>query len=170
MSITAQRYNLAIVSSVDKCLAYISVNGVPDSTTTLRGDTPGDLHGKLLDMGITQPVKTGVFVTPGTKIDTSITQEQSDQSRRTEGATAARFTPGPWRAGAVGGVYRWVDSPAGDIADVCDFNGDGAANAALISAAPDLYAALQKIHANAAESAEWIRNVTSAALAKAEGR
>ena len=44
------------------------------------------------------------------------------------------------------------------------------ANTHLIAAAPELLEALYKIDANAAESAEWIRRVTRAAIAKAEGR
>lgn len=40
----------------------------------------------------------------------------------------------------------------------------------VCEAADDLLAALYKIDANAAESAEWIRRVTRAAIAKGEGR
>ncbi len=41
------------------------------------------------------------------------------------------------------------------------------ANARLIAAAPELLAALHKISANAAESAEWVRRVADEAIAKA---
>lgn len=43
------------------------------------------------------------------------------------------------------------------------------ANARLIAAAPDLLAELEIIHANAAESPEWIRRHAAAAIAKAKG-
>lgn len=42
-------------------------------------------------------------------------------------------------------------------------------NARLIAAAPDLIEALEKIDANAAESADWIRRVAREAIAKAKG-
>jgi hypothetical protein len=55
------------------------------------------------------------------------------------------------------------------VAHIPDADGDHInANAALIAAAPDLLAALQKIDANAAESVEWIRRVAREAIAKAE--
>jgi hypothetical protein len=43
------------------------------------------------------------------------------------------------------------------------------ANARLIASAPELLAALQLIHANAAESAEWIRARIEPVIAKATG-
>lgn len=43
------------------------------------------------------------------------------------------------------------------------------ADARAYLALPDLVAALEKVHANAAESPEWIRMVTDAALAKVKG-
>ena len=43
------------------------------------------------------------------------------------------------------------------------------ANATLIAAAPEMLRILETIHANAAESPEWIRHRTSAAIAKATG-
>ena len=60
------------------------------------------------------------------------------------------------------------------IAPICSLDTDWhpdivAANARLIAAAPDLLHALQMIDSNAAESAEWIRRVARAAIAKATG-
>ena len=49
-------------------------------------------------------------------------------------------------------------------------NDEGQANARLIAAAPDLLEALVKIHANAAESPEWSRNVTAPLIARAKGQ
>lgn len=42
-------------------------------------------------------------------------------------------------------------------------------NARLVAAAPELFAALEKISANSAESPEWIRRVAGEAIAKAKG-
>lgn len=86
-----------------------------------------------------------------------------------------KFTPGPWS------VNNW---PQGDAEIRIGAAGtpriatfhlrhvsivQQRANAHLAAAAPELYTALQKIDANAAESVEWIRRVARAALAKAEG-
>lgn len=55
------------------------------------------------------------------------------------------------------------------VAHVYNFTGDAEANARLIAAAPVLLATLETIHANAAESVEWIRHRTAPAIALATG-
>lgn len=68
-----------------------------------------------------------------------------------------------WYVTSTGNHQGLVISDTGEnIAVVYD-----KANAPLVGAAPALLAALHKIDANAAESAEWIRNVIRAAIAKA---
>ena len=61
--------------------------------------------------------------------------------------------------------YRAIVTNEGTL--VCNPSPMGEANARLIAAAPDLLLALQKIDANAAESAEWIRRVAREAIAHA---
>ena len=61
--------------------------------------------------------------------------------------------------------YRAIVTYEGTL--VCNPSPMGEANARLIAAAPDLLLALQKIDANAAESAEWIRRVAREAIAHA---
>lgn len=89
-----------------------------------------------------------------------------------------KHTPGPWRIEFGDSVYSQADyaalSQRGHTAHaLCTIHaiptskGDTDANARLIAAAPDLLAALRKIHANAAESADWIRQITAEAIAKA---
>ncbi len=61
-------------------------------------------------------------------------------------------TPGPWFS-VKNGAYKWVESPAHTVCVFYQWNSDGsmsesedaAANARLISAAPDLLAALETI-------------------------
>jgi len=74
----------------------------------------------------------------------------------------ARFTPGPWRFGDLerheGRAYQRICDTWGDglssniVARVCvshaanhELNADGAANARLIAASPDLYAVARKL-------------------------
>lgn len=63
--------------------------------------------------------------------------------------------------------YRAIVTNEGTL--VCNPSPMGEANARLIAAAPDLLLALQKIDANAAESAEWIRRVAREAILQATG-
>lgn len=97
--------------------------------------------------------------------------------------SAPKFTPGRWSVSsddklnperAYGITVPWIDGEERGtvvIAEVTHADSDerAKADAHLLAAAPDLYAALQKIDANAAESVEWIRRVARAALRKAEG-
>ena len=61
-------------------------------------------------------------------------------------------TPGPWFS-VKNGAYKWVESPAHTVCVFYQWNSDGsmsesedaAANARLISAAPDLLAALDSL-------------------------
>lgn len=90
--------------------------------------------------------------------------------------SAPKFTQGPWGYNYIKPEARpfdrWIIStPCGDMILQSPFQvGDEqhAANAHLLASAPELYAALQNIDANAAESVEWIRRVARAALRKAE--
>jgi hypothetical protein len=114
-------------------------------------------------------------------------------------------TPGPWFTSRVMeddygfsyctvGPFNTADQPDGDhveeaIAEVRGINHDAEANARLIAAAPDLYAALQMCHQvieqSAADGFQAMRDLTDAelgrlwisayqaartALAKADGR
>jgi hypothetical protein len=86
----------------------------------------------------------------------------------------SKHTPGPWHVG-VKQAHRIIYDQAGwAVADATVFHGresqdEMIANARLIASAPDLLAALELIHANAAESPEWIRARIDAAIAKARG-
>lgn len=82
------------------------------------------------------------------------------------------ITTGPWhigkRAGAEhGAIYgekgEEIALPLGFFMEASEAK----ANARAIAALPELLAALERIHANAAESPEWIRRHTCAALEKA---
>jgi hypothetical protein len=82
---------------------------------------------------------------------------------------AVSSTPGPWEK-----RHLRVQKEGNYIAD-CDAgylfsDEEKHANARLIAAAPALLAALEKIETNAAESPEWIRRVTGAALQLARGK
>ena len=84
-----------------------------------------------------------------------------------------KFTPGPWVAGRNGRyVYQEADaSPICTVAAdvVVNRRAEDSANARLIAAAPDMYAALMLVSIdNTAESLESIGDVM-AALAKARG-
>lgn len=86
---------------------------------------------------------------------------------------SAQYTPGPWvvdysHPDWVEGTTIWANDVVIAHA-VADQHHQTEANARLISAAPDLLAALQKIDANAAESVEWIRRVAREAITKATG-
>jgi len=84
-------------------------------------------------------------------------------------------TPGPWNLNCLETVRHTIHAHRGHVATVArgTMNEVGPdeieANARLIAAAPELLAALQLIHANAAESAEWIRARIAPAIAKATG-
>ena len=94
-----------------------------------------------------------------------------------------QHTPGPWKAQGsrivqAGKMEAWqliiaslpttIDPrPTPDAAAKEYATRD--ANARLIATAPDLLATLRIIHANAAESVEWIRRHTAEAIAKATG-
>lgn len=73
--------------------------------------------------------------------------------------------------------FRYLDDNAPDyrgaIVDECGAVVVRAVNqkqhGKLLAAAPKLLAALHKINANAAESVEWMRRVTSEAIAEVEG-
>ncbi len=96
---------------------------------------------------------------------------------------SAGHTPGPWASHPSDQPDWWlVTAKSGRIvANVnCESCPDtdsapafvkmpAPANARLIAAAPELLAALELIHANAAESAEWIRSRVATAIAKAGG-
>lgn len=78
------------------------------------------------------------------------------------------ITPGPWKDnGFINASERIViESDAAQVAEVyypsCYLTRN--ANARAIAAVPALLEALEIIHANAAESPEWIRRHTTAAL------
>lgn len=83
-----------------------------------------------------------------------------------------QHTPGPWHTQSE--QHReWIIGsdglPVGYRWRLDRFPRDNVANARLIASAPELLAALQIIHANAGESAEWIRRHASAAIALATG-
>ena len=94
--------------------------------------------------------------------------------------TTPGFTPGPWKADASGQHIRAADNQA--IARVYDVEPyslpETEANAHLIAAAPDLYAALKDVLAVASANAEDLDDgmvdpsceSARAALAKADGR
>jgi hypothetical protein len=88
---------------------------------------------------------------------------------------STQHTPGPWTLdGAANTGDLDIISPTGRIAMLdCEFSEASedvlTADARLIAAAPDLLHALRVIDSNAAESPEWIRRVTRAAIAKAIG-
>jgi hypothetical protein len=83
-------------------------------------------------------------------------------------------TAGPWTVGphqqiiSQGWSIRISDGSA--IAYVLgNKNPELQANAHLISAAPAMLQALERIHANAAESPEWIRRTAQEALKQTQG-
>lgn len=82
-----------------------------------------------------------------------------------------QHTPGQWKIGRAASDIAIYGPLGAHVATLPDMlaRGEVLANARLMAAAPDLLAALESIHANAAESAEWIRHRTSAAIAKATG-
>lgn len=102
--------------------------------------------------------------------------------------TKHTHTPGPWQVGPrYGRQSIEIQSPNRAVCHVPAFdvierdargiptgraevaNDEGLANAALIAAAPAMLAALERIHANAAESAEWIRRTADEVLSLARG-
>ena len=80
---------------------------------------------------------------------------------------STQHTPGPWRIGDAGMTV--FGPPNGNPSPETVAATRNRADARLIAAAPDLLHALQLIDSNAAESVEWIRRVTRAAIAKATG-
>lgn len=85
--------------------------------------------------------------------------------------TRPNITPGPWFLGKRAGSKRAIYGDKGaEIALPFDFfmgDDEALANARAIAAVPALLKALEIIHANAAESPEWIRRHTTAALVAA---
>jgi hypothetical protein len=83
---------------------------------------------------------------------------------------AKGFTPGPWLY-EYGAVYQAAKGRIvlADRDNPETLPTERDANLRLCAAAPDLLAALEKIDANAAESAEWIRSIIRPAIAKAKG-
>ena len=85
--------------------------------------------------------------------------------------TRPNITPGPWHLGKRAGAKRAIYGDKGaEIAMPFDFfmeDDEALANARAIAAVPALLKALETIHANAAESPEWIRRHTTAALTAA---
>ena len=82
----------------------------------------------------------------------------------------SEHTPGPWRIGSRGRVGSIINGEAGEL--VADAWG-GAANAHLISAAPDLLASVQELTAGApsdGSAANAVYARARAAIAKAEGK
>ena len=88
--------------------------------------------------------------------------------------TPPNLTPGPWNLEA----GRNIETPSGTFfltygreegTSAPLFRGPTEldAIARAVAALPDLLAALERVHANAAESPEWIRRHTRAALIKA---
>lgn len=53
----------------------------------------------------------------------------------------SKYTPGPWIASATSRHYWYIDGPSGIVATISQENAEG--NARLISAAPELLAALK---------------------------
>lgn len=84
-----------------------------------------------------------------------------------------KFTPGPWVAENHNGDW-WVFGEGGEVARVIPWSTDAdQADAHLISAAPDMYAALKYLADNACtdRDGEHVRlSEAYAALAKAEGK
>jgi hypothetical protein len=84
-------------------------------------------------------------------------------------------TPGPWTAEDCDGLYvRPADTSANIICDVVNRDGKGSrqtdedwANAFMIAAAPDLYAALKRVVAVADRRTD-VFDAARAAIAKAE--
>ena len=91
----------------------------------------------------------------------------------------SEFTPGPWRKGDVGEImlnnkYREIISDDGKIGLVYGIiDQDNKANANLIAAAPELYAALEKVLNQSwdgpIDAEHYARKQAAAALAKARG-
>lgn len=88
--------------------------------------------------------------------------------------TRPNITPGPWH---VSSLYQiWDETGDIKIAETCELprvyiagamrpnSEQETANSKAIAAVPALLKALETIHANAAESPEWIRRHTTAAL------
>jgi hypothetical protein len=132
---------------------------------------------------------TGEALQPeGVREDMTVETPQSEGVR--EDMTESKHTPGPWNISKTmmpedcRGDWRIADQYDNDLADVfCEATSENgytdetnAANAALIAAAPDMKAALQRVlRALATEGGhvpdvEHARESARAALAKAEGR
>ena len=84
--------------------------------------------------------------------------------------TRPNITPGNWTVNGsqilgpeLGGEQAILGTLYGAACEDCE----GYANARAIAAVPALLAALETIHANAAESPEWIRRHTVSALTAA---
>ena len=94
-----------------------------------------------------------------------------------------KWTPGPWALDGktsptalfIGGAFHRIASEDARTAFVPDWSGDDAeaaeaiANAHLIAAAPDLYAALEMAHLWLDFDGRFDMQVINAALAKARG-
>ena len=83
--------------------------------------------------------------------------------------TTHTHTKGPWtiEAPSKGCAFPIIHGGI-DSAEIAIIYGGGA-DTRLISAAPDMLDALELIHANAAESPEWIRAKIDSVIAKAKG-
>ena len=99
---------------------------------------------------------------------------------------APKFTPGPWHVHpfrAQVDTFVWTDAETLDPVPVCALlwltdrrsEGETEANAHLIAAAPELYAALEKLYNRLLDKLEWPEEYESelasarSALAKARG-
>lgn len=81
-----------------------------------------------------------------------------------------KHTPGPWNFhGSTLVQDKGNRLNLGTFQESPGLGNAAAANARLISAAPDLLRVLQLIHANAAESPEWIRSRIDPIIARATG-
>ena len=76
-------------------------------------------------------------------------------------------TPGPWLYGRISDEVEAIVTPDGD--SIFDVRGASPADLRLLSAAPDLLAALRGLLASVGDDLEAI-DAAHAAIAKAEGR
>ena len=82
--------------------------------------------------------------------------------------TRPNITPGPWEEEfPAHGFYDPIGSNGDRVCFIHHGINNTNANARAIAAVPALLNALETIHANAAESPEWIRRHTIAALTAA---
>ena len=116
---------------------------------------------------------------------------KTNTTQQANESAAAGFTPGPWKVLGEPAVdfrhdnpfapsrfiatadAQWDNESEGNLESgslICAMRDGPPDNAALIAAAPQLYAALELIHSNAGESPEWIRARIEPALAAAQGK